>query len=120
MSEQCTGLSLNVSLSKSPVAWSKITVLIAKTTDVFDLAVRLRHFINFTSMDNQQETEDSQCSICIYKGIERRTIFRVGKGGLNVCVQKQFYKRKQNLLPNNPGNSCDEAHYCVTLCHQTL
>ncbi len=81
-------VSLCLSLSQSLVARSKITVLIAKTTDVFDLAVRLRHFINFTSMDNQQETEDSQCSICIYRGIERRTIFRVGNGGLVVCVQK--------------------------------
>lgn len=57
MSEQCTGLSLYVSLYQSLVAQSKIIALIAKTTDVFDLLVRLRHFINLTSMHNKQETK---------------------------------------------------------------
>lgn len=81
MSEQCTGLSLNVSLYQSLVAQSKITALIAKTTDVFDLLVRLRHFIILTSMHNQNET---------HKGLtmRNRTIFRVGKDVLVMCEQK--------------------------------
>lgn len=64
--QRLTSFVERTSFSQSPVEETKITVLIAKATDVFDRTVPLRLFINLTSMDNQQKMAGdemaSQCS----------------------------------------------------------